>query len=362
MVDFAIGYSGASDVAPQADGAARRPCLAQGRGAASDTAGPSAGARVFPPARDFSTPAPGAWRGVRGTRLANGARVRLRFAGPADGPLVAVMGGISANRIVADDGRTSGWWRGLVGPGRAIDLDRARVVGMDFVAGEGDAPLDLTPADQADLFARALTAAGAETLDAFVGASFGGMVALSFARQFPERLGRLALVCAAHRPSPLAQGWRSVQRRILAFALENGKPEEGVEIARALAMTTYRSGAEFDQRFACAEKADGGIEGYLAARGKAYAGEVSPARYITLSGAIDKHFERPEEIATPTLLIGFDTDMIVPVADLRDLAARLAGPCAFVELSSPYGHDAFLKEDAALAPHLKTFLNQRGEP
>ena len=307
--------------------------------------------------RDVSIAAPEGWRGVLGAELPAGTEFNLRFSGKEGAPVIAVLGGISANRIVADDGEEKGWWPQIVDAGAAIDLNEFLVAGFDFVAGDGETPLDLTPADEADLFAYALSEAGVERLHAFVGASFGGMVALSFARQFPERVKKLVVVCSAHRPSPMAQAWRTVQRQVLSLAIESGRPEEGVALARSLAMTTYRTASEFDVRFSCAENADGGIANYLAARGDAYKTQITAARYLTLSSAIDRHFEVPEDIATPALIIGTDSDQIVPLSDVEDLAARLDGDVELVRISSLYGHDAFLKETAAIAPHIRNFIS-----
>ena len=313
---------------------------------------------------DFEILPPHNWRGVLGATLTACQRLVFRIAGKADAPLIAVLGGISAGRIVADEVAdhaegeivTKGWWRELAAKEAALDLTKYQIVSMDFVSGDGEAPLDLTPADQADLFAYGLSELGIDRLHAFVGASFGGMVALSFARQFPEKLDRLALVCAAHRPSPLAQAWRSVQQQTLKFAIEAGRPEEGVRLARALAMTTYRSSGEFNERFSCEASADGGVEAYINARGEAYQSQTTAARFLTLSRAIDHHFEVPEDISTPTLVIGFDTDQIVLVSDAEDLADRLSGPVELEVFSSLYGHDAFLKETALITPPLTKFL------
>ncbi|MEL7487265.1 MAG: alpha/beta fold hydrolase, partial [Pseudomonadota bacterium] len=139
--------------------------------------------------REYAVSIPDGWIGTAGAALPPGTTVRLRLQGArADAPLVGVLGGISANRCVADDDHSRGWWRALVSPGGAVDLDAVQCASIDFVARD-DAPIALTPRDQAWFFARALDEAGIERLDGFIGASFGGMVALAFAAQFPERVG-----------------------------------------------------------------------------------------------------------------------------------------------------------------------------
>jgi len=317
-------------------------------------------------ARDIDAPIPADWRGELGATLDDDC-VRVRLVGPGDAPVVAVLGGISAGRFVADanpdssgkSGGASGWWETLVRPGGGVDLKRYRVLGLDFSPRQTQAPLALTPADQAQLLTLALDAAGIETLHAFVGASYGGMVALAFARLFPARVQRLVVLCAAHRPHPIATAWRGVQRRILEFAIECGRPEEGAALARELAMTTYRTPDEFDARFtpglngATSEACD-----YLIARGRAHASSMSAARYLSLSAAIDRHHEDPACITAPALLIGYYSDQLVPVADMRALHERLGGPSRLLTFPSLYGHDAFLKETDALTAPIADFLNE----
>ena len=69
-----------------------------------------------------------------------------------------------------------------------------------------------------------------------------------------ERVEQLVVISAADRAHPMATAWRSVQRRIVRFALAAAGPAEGLELARALAMATYRSPEEFAARFALAPR------------------------------------------------------------------------------------------------------------
>jgi homoserine O-acetyltransferase len=204
-----------------------------------------------------------------------------------------------------------------------------------------------------------MDAAGIERLHAFVGASYGGMVALAFAVAFPTRVERLVIISAAHRPHPMATAWRGVQRRILKLGMDAGRPEEGVALARQLAMTTYRTPEEFAARFRpgipdAGDDAD--VCGYLKSRGEAYAAVAHPARFLTLSAAIDRHAVEPEEIKTPTLLIASRTDRLVPLEDMRELGERLGGPSRLIVVDSLVGHDSFLKDADLYGPHLRAWL------
>lgn len=281
--------------------------------------------------------------------------VRLRFAGRRGAPTVLALGGISAGRRVADGADGEGWWRGLVRPGGGVDLDRYAVFGADFFPLAPARPVALAPADYARVFRAALRTAGVGRLHAAVGGSFGGMIALALARLDPGFAGRIAVLCAAARPSVLGAALRGIQRDIVRLAFDAGDGPAGVALARRLAMTTYRTPEEFAARFS----APADIERYLFARGADYATRMSAARYLTLSAAIDRHDETPEAILAPALVVAAVRDQLVPVEEARDLARRLGGGARLVELDSSYGHDAFLKEESLIAPALDAFLKER---
>lgn len=285
------------------------------------------------------------------------------------GPVVAALGGISAGRFVCEDA-PAGWWRGIVGPGRALDSQRCRILGMDFlggsgrttgpVAGQGEFPA-ISAHDQARLLHELIAHLGIGTLGAIAGASYGGMVALAFAESWPEAVRRICVIGAADHSHPMSTAWRSVQRAIVRYALQKGDGPGGLRLARALAMTTYRSSREFAQRFSGeAQRLEGHfrfpVEDYLFARGDAYAASYVPEAFLCLSESIDLHRVDATRIRVPTTLVAIREDQLVPLADMHALRARLAGPAQLVEISSLYGHDAFLKEEAALRPVFEQLL------
>jgi len=286
-----------------------------------------------------------------------------RLAGAGDAPVVAALGGISAHRHVFDaQGAGEGWWGEVVGPGRALDSQRLRVLGIDYLgaSGESTGPADggafpsLSSFDQAEALHGLMRHLGLGSLHAIVGASYGGMVALAFAERHPDSVGQLLVLSAADRTHPMATAWRSVQRRIVRFALSAGRAAEGLQLARALAMATYRSPQEFAARFAPTPAASEGcfqfpVEQYLMARGRDYAARYLPESFLCLSESIDLHAVDASRIAVPVTLVAVREDQLVPLSDMQALAGRL--PRARLhEISSMFGHDAFLKEAAQLEP------------
>jgi homoserine O-acetyltransferase len=292
------------------------------------------------------------------------ARVAWRLAGSADAPVVCALGGISANREVClTDGPRKGWWSEVVGPGCALDTDEYQVLGFDYLGGSDDstgpepgaAPgafPSISSYDQAEGLARLLDHLGLAAIAAIAGGSYGGMVGLAFAERYPERVSRLIVIGAPDRGHPLATAWRSIQRSIVSLAAAGGRAQEGLKVARALAMTTYRSPAEFAARFGGGASRDGQrfvfpVEAYLFARGCDYAARHRAESFLCLSESIDLHRVDAARVFVPTTVVAVREDQLVPLEDLRALAARL--PLArLYEISSIYGHDAFLKESYQL--------------
>jgi len=291
--------------------------------------------------RDVRAVIPEGFRLESGERLAAGAVVG-RLHGPERGPLVVVAGGISSDRFPAR------WWSWAVRAGGPVDLNRARVLGFDLLPGRDEPGVTLTTTDQARLLAVLLDGIGEPAVDAFVGASYGGCVGLAFAAAFPERIGALVAISAAHRSHPAATAWRGVQRRLLAFARDCGREAEGVALARELAMATYRTPEEFGLRFGPTPPRRAGepypVCDYLIDRGAAYAEATSAARWIALSDSLDRHAVAPGAVRCPLTVVGFTSDRLVPIEDSRELAARAPDLRRLVEAPSIFGHDAFLKE------------------
>ena len=296
------------------------------------------------------------------------AKVAFRLAGPHDAPVIAVLGGISAHRIVAGSPGEA-WWPEIVGPGQGVDTKTYRVLGMDYLGGHGasstpqsgDKFPPLSSYDQADALAAVVRHLKLKPLHAIVGASYGGMVALCFAQRYADLVKHIVVLSAADKAQVLSTAWRSVQRQIVREAIARGDGPGGLKLGRALAMATYRSAVEFQLRFGGAPTRNGDrfrfpIEDYLFARGDDYVQKYRAESFLALSESIDLHELDATQVHTPATLIAVREDQLVPFNDMQALSARLNGPRQLIEINSIYGHDAFLKEGAALTPIIKLAL------
>lgn len=299
------------------------------------------------------------------------ASLSYELCGATGAPVVLALGGISATRhVVSNAGdSTPGWWEGIGGTGRALDPEVRQVLGVEFLDG-GSTPLgtparNVTTHDQAAVIVDLLDTLGIERLDAAIGASYGGMVALALAERWPERVRRLVVISAAHEPHPMSTALRSLQRATVQLGLRSGESTEAMIIARGLAMTTYRSAREFAERFPPSASPFSGAESapefevarYLRHSGERFAERFSPARFLALSLSADLHRVVPERVSAPTTLIAAQGDTLVPPSQMRELGARLPHLLAFHTLRSRRGHDAFLTETGRLSRLLTTILD-----
>ena len=207
--------------------------------------------RMRSPAAMIARSARGIWRCPASSRCTTVASCRRRTHCLATRrsrrlrPWSCALGGISAHRRVCLTRRAArqGWWSRdrRSRPRRsnaALPHPELRLPRRQRRDHRPAAPASRFPASRATTrpsccCASSITSAS-KSLRAIAGGSYGGMVALAFGERYPERVAQLVVIGAADRAHPMATAWRSVQRRIVRFALDCGRPAEGLQ-ARARA-------------------------------------------------------------------------------------------------------------------------------
>jgi homoserine O-acetyltransferase len=263
----------------------------------------------------------------------------------------------------------------VVGPGRGLDLNRWRVLAFDFLAGPGgssapERPTEpgvippLTPADQAGALRAVADHLELGVLEAVMGASYGGAVALSFAADHADRTRAALVIGAAHRSHPLATALRVVQRRIVQDAMARGDEREGLALARVLAMTTYRSQEEFQRRFSGRpsigpEGPRFPVEDYLDYHGQVFADRFDAMGFLCLSLSMDLHQVDPAAVRAPVTLVAMEPDSIAPAWQVRQLAEQLGSGHELIEVPATCGHDSFLTDVGTFSEVVRTFLERR---
>lgn len=287
-------------------------------------------------------------------------------------PAIAVLGGISANQFVADTDVNGvfvkGWWDKLVGYDKAIDLEQYCVVSIDYLDGQSlnwlndeDESLKISTFDQAFILNQVLKHLEITKLSCLIGASYGGMVGLAFAQRYPHRLEQLIAIGCTAQSSAKNTAFRSLQRQIINFSLQNNDAKQGLALARSLAMLGYRGEDEIESRFAneiCVnqQQAEFPITDYLKSHGDKFADEFCANRFIDLSLSVDLHKIVPRKISVNTLCIGIQNDLIAPIDKVKNLTIQIGNNADFLELKSNFGHDGFLKEFDQLEQILTTRL------
>lgn len=300
---------------------------------------------------------------------------------------------------------TSGWWNGIVGPGRAIDTDRWFVVTPNMLGGcQGSTgPASLAPdgyewgprfpfttvRDQVRAMAALTDALGIDSWAAVVGGSMGGMHALEWAISYPRRVQRLAVIAAPPLTSADQIGHNSVQIEAIRtdplfrgghyYDAEDGDgPHRGLALARRMALLNYRSPVELNERFrrtwqsGISPLGDGGrfaVESYLDFHGNKFTRRFDANSYITLVEAMDSHDVGRDRggieaalarVTARALVVGIDSDRLFPVKGQQVIAAHLPANIDGshpVVIESGFGHDGFLIENDLVGRELDRLLN-----
>lgn len=274
-------------------------------------------------------------------------------SGRDDAPVIVVQGGISASgQLWRLDG--SGWWQSLYSV--FAPADDVQVISFDYLGGIGgsDTPAQpLTVTQHADAYADALAKLGVTTVSAWVGGSFGGVLGLQCAAANPSlNIARLAVLGAAHKPSIQSSLLRSFQQLLLQHA-END--QQGVILARALAMLTYRSADEFEQRFSHADEA---LQ-YVLSQGELLLrrhGKQANTLFTHLTPALNDYLIDPTRVTCPVQLVSFSSDSIAPTPLTAELETRLPDCHSYISIETHYGHDGFIKNVADYARPLAHFI------
>ncbi len=311
-----------------------------------------------------------AHRDVFSTRLAlryageQEVSIAFEWQGNPNAPVIIVAGGISANRHVSlsTEYPERGWWEAQVGPGRAIDTNRFRILAINWLGSEGNLDVAIDSADQADAIAATLDYLNIKKAFAFVGASYGAMVGLQFSARHGALLEKLVAISGAESAHPYSSAWRALQRNIVRLNRNGENENAALSLARQLAMLSYRTPEEFATRFATPVQLENDIarspaENYLEVCGNKYAAITNTTAFLRLSESIDLHQVDADDVKTFTTLVAIEEDRLVPVETLATLEQKIGVRCQLKRIHSVFGHDAFLVESVQIAEVLSEALN-----
>lgn len=327
----------------------------------------------------------------------------------ADGSnVILICHALTGDQYVASDHPSTGkpgWWWRMVGPGKPVDpadyfIICSNVIGS-CMGSSGPASVDpatgdphamrfpvITIADMVRAQALLLDHLGVDRLCAVIGGSMGGMQALTWPTLFPDRVENCIVIASTARHSAQNIAFHEVGRQAIMadpnwrggdYYADGRVPSAGLSVARMAAHITYLSEAGLTEKFgrrlqARATKtfgfdADFQVESYLRHQGLSFVERFDANSYLYITRAMD-YYDIAEDhggslarafTATKArfCLVSFDTDWLYPTTESRIIvhALHAAGaPASFVELSSPFGHDAFLLECPELNRVVDGFL------
>jgi homoserine O-acetyltransferase/O-succinyltransferase len=284
---------------------------------------------------------------------------------------------------------TPGWWDGLIGPGAPLDTDRFFVVCANVLGGcqgttgpSSPAPDDgrwgsrfpeVTVGDQVQVEAALADALGIERWACVVGGSMGGMRALEWAVAMPERVATLFFLASGAVASADQIGTQTTQQAaIRADPRWAGgdydparPPVDGLGVARRIAHLTYRSAFELGERFGNEVQDDDrfAVASYLDHHADKLARRFDAGSYVLLTeamnswdvgrnrGGVEAALGR---VTARSVVAGVDSDRLYPIGQQQQVADGLGVPLQVIV--SPYGHDGFLIETAAVGALLRDLL------
>ena len=214
---------------------------------------------------------------------------------------------------------------------------------------------------------------GIPKLRVVIGGSIGGMQAMQWAIDFPDRVEHSIAVGAAPL-SALALALNHLQRQAI---LDN--PQAGLSLARQIAMISYKSAELFAERYGRHPNRSGedphlsfegryDVGGYLNYQGEIFTRRFDPDAYLIITKLMDNFdvgigYESAqaalERIKARALLIGIESDWLFPVTDVEALAGQMKAAqvdVEFAKLITTHGHDGFLAEPEQLIPLIRNFI------
>jgi homoserine O-acetyltransferase len=312
-------------------------------------------------------------------------RVAYRTWGEPAPEAIVICHALTGNAD-ADD-----WWSGLFGPSRSFDPATDYIVASNVLGGcygttgptskvpgtdhwYGGSFPQVTIRDMVHLQARLLDHLGVERLTLVLGGSMGGMQALEWAATYPDRVGGTVAIGVGPHHSAWSVAFSEAQRAAIwtdprfegGYYAPGQGPDNGLAVARMIAMISYRGKLNFESRFGRRQVEDEfEVRSYLRHQGQKLVERFDANTYLRLMDAMDSHDlsrGRGEQetvlagIKTPVLTIGISSDVLYPPAEVESLASALPN-ARYQMLHASQGHDAFLIEMASLDGIVARFKN-----
>lgn len=298
--------------------------------------------------------------------------------------------------------KEKGWWDGLIGPGKAFDTNRYFIICSNVLGGckgsTGPSSIDpstgkpygmnfpvITLQDMVKAQKILIDFLGVKELLSVAGGSMGGMLALQWFSNYPEITRSVIPIASTWKQSPQQIAFSEVGRQAIMRDVywnkgnyyEGPHPKNGLSIARMVGHITYMNEKFMEKKFSRKTRhrefcfsfdTEFEIEQYLNHNGDSLINRFDPNSYLYLSKALnyfdvsgEKLISSNNKKQTSFLVISFDSDWLYPSWQSGEIVKFLIArgfSTTYYEISSPYGHDAFLIELKKEAKLIKKFLEK----
>lgn len=304
------------------------------------------------------------------------------------------------------EGEEKGWWDEMIGPGKPFDTEKYFVICSNVLGGCGGTtgPSSINPAtgepygldfpvvtisDMVKVQKELVSHLGVDRLLAVAGGSMGGMQALQWAVSFPDKVKFCIPVAATARSSPQQIAFNEVRRRAIMSdpKWDNGdyygdsKPVDGLRLARMIGHITYLSEGSMREKFGRELQHSGEysfgfdidfeVESYLHYKGGSFVERFDANSYLYLTKAID-YFDLTDNgnqtlseslsgVDSKFMVVGITSDWLYPPYQSKEIVRALETldvDATYSEITSMYGHDAFLLETGQLKHMVANFLSK----
>ncbi|MGD9364733.1 MAG: homoserine O-acetyltransferase [Desulfobacteraceae bacterium] len=298
--------------------------------------------------------------------------------------------------------RYTGWWDSMIGPGKAFDTDQYWVICSNIIGGckGSTGPGSINPAtgqpygldfpvvtigDMVNAQKQLIDHLQIPQLYAIAGGSMGGFQVIEWTLRYPRMVRSAICVASAARLSTQAIAFNAVGRNAITRDPEwqdgkyNGKgPEKGLAIARMVGHITYLSELQLDRKFGRRLQSanrlsynfatEFAIESYLDHKGSTFTERFDANSYLYITKAMDyfdvarSYGPLKEAFAGALaryLFVSYSSDWLFPTAQSKEMVQALLSngkDVSFIDIESPYGHDAFLLEEEKLTRIISGFL------
>ncbi len=303
------------------------------------------------------------------------------------------------------DGKVTGWWDNMIGPGKPLDTDRFFVIGVNNLGGcfGSTGPASLNPAtgkpygstfpvitveDWVNTQALLADRLGIERFAAVMGGSLGAMQALQWTIAYPQRVANAVIVAAAPKLSAQNIAFNEVARQAITtdpdfhggdYYQHGVIPRRGLRLARMIGHITYLSDDAMMEKFGRALRTgslgfnfdvDFEVESYLRHQGDKFAEYFDANTYLLITKALDYfdpalRFEGDLSRAMANsdcrfLVASFTSDWRFSPGRSREIVKALLDnrlDVSYAEIDAPHGHDAFLLEDPRYHAVVRAFFD-----